>query len=438
MRTIAGETGKRDAPSGRQAAVRIVARWLRSSVFPSRLMETVESDRAFVLEVVSGVVRWRRALEWVRQRLVPTRPRAEMDAPILVGLYQVLFMDTVPDYAIVNETVETAKSLLGQRAANFVNAVLRRALAEGPSLQQELAQQPAGVRLSHPDLLLERWTRQFGEENARRLCEWNNTRPDIAVRVNLARTTFETFCRALETGGIHARPHAFAPGRCLVLPHGVRIADLPGYSDGWFAVQDPSTMAAVELLEARPGERVLDACAAPGGKTGLLAELMQGQGALVAMDPAAQRLAPLRENLARLGWGFVTVIQGAVNDPVAVRKACAESGQEAHFQAILLDVPCTNTGVVRRRPDARWRFSLERLGQACETQRVILDGASALLGAGGRMVYSTCSLEPEENEEQVRRWLAAHPGFTLAGERRLFPPDSGTDGMYGARLVKQE
>lgn len=437
MRTTTGETGKRDTSGGRQAAVRIVARWLRSSVFPNRLMETVESDRAFVLEVVSGVVRWRRALEWVRQRLVPTRPRAEMDAPILVGLYQVLFMDTVPDYAVVNETVETAKSLLGQRAANFVNAVLRRALAEGPSLRQELAQQPTGVRLSHPDLLLERWTRQFGEENARRLCEWNNARPDVAVRVNLARTSFEAFCRALETAGIKARPHAFAPERCLVLPHGVRIADLPGYRDGWFAVQDPSTMAAVELLEARPGERILDACAAPGGKTGLLAELMQGQGVLVAMDSVAQRLAPLHENLARLGWGFVTVIQGSADDPGAVRKVCAESRQEAHFQGILLDVPCTNTGVVRRRPDARWRFSVERLGKACKTQRAILDGASALLGGGGRMVYSTCSLEPEENEEQVRRWLAAHPDFTLAGERRLFPPDSGTDGMYAARLVKQ-
>ncbi|OQW94775.1 MAG: hypothetical protein BWK77_08585 [Verrucomicrobia bacterium A1] len=188
----------------------------------------------------------------------------------------------------------------------------------------------------------------------------------------------------------------------------------------------------MDLLHPQPGERVLDACAAPGGKTILAAEAMKGQGTLVAMDPAVPRLAPLRQNVARLQLGVVTIVQGDAARPQAVPEL------EAGFDAVLLDVPCTNTGVIRRRPDARWRFSPERLKAAVERQRAILDGAAPLVKQGGRLVYSTCSLELEENEEQVRGWLARHPEFTLAESRRLFPPETGTDGAFSALLLRRK
>ena len=281
-----------------------------------------------------------------------------------------------------------------------------------------MEKQPASVRLSHPRLLIERWTKQFGADAAIRLCEWNNRRADVVLRLNKI---------LVDTHLIAGEPHPFEPGRFLILPRGVSVANLPGFADGWFYVQDPSTSVAPSLLNPRPGETVLDACAAPGGKTMQLAELMQGQGTLVAMDPSADRLKPLRENIARLKWNFISVVEGDLT----------KEKPSTRFNAILLDVPCTNTGVIRRRPDARWRFSPERLRAACDKQAAILDAAAACLESGGRIVYSTCSLELEENEGQVDRWLARHAEFKLADSKKLFPPESGTDGAYAALLIRK-
>jgi 16S rRNA (cytosine967-C5)-methyltransferase len=226
---------------------------------------------------------------------------------------------------------------------------------------------------------------------------------------------------------IAGEPHPFAPDRFLILPRGVSVTGLPGFDEGWFYVQDPSTSVAPSLLNPRPGETVPDACAAPGGKTMQLAELMRGQGTLVAMDPSADRLKPLRENIARLKWNFIRIVEGDLT----------QEKPSTRFNAILLDVPCTNTGVIRRRPDARWRFSPKRLRAACDKQTAMLDAAAACLEAGGRIVYSTCSLELEENEGQVDRWLARHAEFKLANSKKLFPPESGTDGAYAALLIRK-
>ncbi len=429
---------RRSAPSSpargnsRGVAARIVGDWLTNGVFPDRLLGAVTEDHAFVLELVHGVLRNYRALDWARAQFAPRRPRAELDAHILVGLYQLLLLDHVQDYAAVNETVGAAKTALGPRAANLVNAILRRTQAREADLRARLERQPPGIRWSHPDLLIARWTAQFSAAPTAALCAWNNERPQLTLRANLARATTDSLRQALKEAGIEAEPHPFAADRFLKLPHGSRVNDLPGYGEGWFSVQDPSTQIAVDLLHPQPGERVLDACAAPGGKTILAAEAMKGQGTLVAMDPAVPRLAPLRQNVARLQLGVVTIVQGDAARPQAVPEL------EAGFDAVLLDVPCTNTGVIRRRPDARWRFSPERLKAAVERQRAILDGAAPLVKQGGRLVYSTCSLELEENEEQVRGWLARHPEFTLAESRRLFPPETGTDGAFSALLLRRK
>ncbi len=429
------------APNSRATAARIVATWLTEGQFPDRMLEADIADRAFVTELVLGVVRRHRSLEWLRASLVPRRPVTAIDACLMVGLYQLLFLDDVQPYAAVNETVEAAKSVGGAKAASLVNAVLRRAQSGRSAFFQSLEKQPLGIRCSHPDFLVGRWTRQFGAANAARLCEWNNRTPDVVVRIidsvaavsdrrsdnapiryDPRRPEVAATERKKRLIAIGAGPHAFDPMRFFVLPHGARITELPGFREGWFTVQDPATSVATDLLGAKPGERVLDACAAPGGKTIALAEAMQGRGELVAADSSAHRLKILRENLARTQFdGFVNVTEGAASGT---------------FDAILLDVPCTNTGVIRRRPDARWRFTPERLDDAARQQKAILDDATKLVAPVGRIVYSTCSLEPEENEEQLRAWLAQHADFRLAEERRLFPPDSQTDGAYAALLVR--
>ena len=424
--------------NSRGAAASVLSAWLQTGEFPSRLMDGVGEDRAFVMELVYGVIRWHRPLLRIRSKFARRKPAQSLDAFLLVGLYQLLFLDNVQEYAAVNETVEAAKRQLGAGAGKFVNAILRRVQAAGrDEIMKGLVEAPAAIRLSHPDLLFTRWRERWGEEKTVALCEWNNGRPDVVVRVNPAKISLEDCAAAFAKAGLEAAPHAFDPKRFLVLPRGAHVAQVPGFKEGWFYVQDPSTSVAVDLLAPRPGERVLDACAAPGGKMSMMAERMAGEGTMVAMDVADERLAHLRDNLQRLGWSRVHVVQGHAAKPAAVCDTLSRRGTEPCFDAILLDVPCTNTGVLRRRPDARWRFSARRLEKACQMQRAILSGAASLLAPGGRMVYSTCSVEDEENEAQIRAWLSAHAGFECIQTRFLFPPDSGTDGAFAALLQKR-
>ncbi|MBN1556716.1 MAG: 16S rRNA (cytosine(967)-C(5))-methyltransferase RsmB [Lentisphaerae bacterium] len=434
------------ASNARGVAAAIVGRWLDTGDFPDRQLETVERDRAFIMEVVYGVARRRRTLEWVLGRYVRRPPGPEVLPYVLVGLYQVLMMDRVAGYAAVSETVEAVKRMprpaaargtdRRAKAAGFVNAVLRRALREADDIEAGLARQPAGIRLSHPDWLVQRWTRRYGESGMLRLCEWNNTRPDVALRVNSLQTDADAFRAALAAEGVAAAPHPVGGGAWLTVKpslsaRGLAPAGLPGYLDGWFTVQDPSTGVAVELLDPRPGERVLDACAAPGGKTVLIAERLRGRGRVVALDRHADRLERLIENLERLRLaGFVEPVQGDATRGADLSAACGDTP----FDRILLDVPCTNTGVLRRRPDARWRVSRGRIGRLAALQRAMLDNAVPFLKPGGILVYSTCSLEPEEGEAQIAGWLRERRDFRLVNSKALFPPESRCDGVYAAAL----
>jgi 16S rRNA (cytosine967-C5)-methyltransferase len=237
---------------------------------------------------------------------------------------------------------------------------------------------------------------------------------------------------------IEAKPHPF---QCLekfvILPRGVAVSDVPGYKEGWFTVQDPATSASVELLDPLPGECVLDACAAPGGKTAMIAGLMEGEGELVAMDVHDDRLETLADTVKRTGWDFVEIVKGDAAKGFPLRDSSGQATAGKTFDAILLDVPCMNTGVLRRRADARWRFTRDRIETLKKTQWKILTEMSKAVKPGGRLVYSTCSLEQEENEELVNRWVRQNDGWRLAKARRLFPPKSGTDGAYAALLRKE-
>lgn len=427
-------SARRGTGNSRAAAAGIVRRWMETGEFPDRLMDSVESDRAFIMELVYGVVKHCRSLEWVMDRCVQRRPRGPLVPFLLVGLYQVLLAKGMKPHAAVNETVAAVKKELSRGEADFTNAVLRRVDREREAVGAALAGQSLGVRESHPDVLVQRWIKHFGELGATNLCRWDNTAADVILRICKARTDMAAFIESLSKAGIAATPHPFDPARYCVLPRGVAVTAVPGFDEGLFMVQDPSTAMAVDLLGPAPGEAILDGCAAPGGKTTAIAERMAWSGTLVAADAHEDRMALLRQNLERDGSaGFVIEMKADLTDP-----AGALASMRGRFDGILLDVPCTNTGVLRRRPDARWRFSATRLRRIAQTQRAILDNAIALLKPGGRLVYSTCSLEPEEDEQLVAAWVREHPAFVVAAERRLFPPNHNTDGAYAALLRPRE
>lgn len=420
--------------NSRAVAADILACWMADGSFPDRMLEGVVKDRAFVTEVVYGAVRRHGTLSWMVGQLTETPPAPPVCAVLHVGLYQLLFMDRVDAFAAVHETVEASRDLDLGWTARMINAVLRRVQRGRSELLLHLRRQSPSVRLSHPVAMIERWEREFGQARAHRLCEWNNDKPDVCLRMRPGAPPAAEYVHRLHANGIEATPHPFAPERFIRIGHGVRIPDLPGFAEGWFYVQDPSTAVAPDLLAPEPGEAVLDACAAPGGKAVILAERLGGRGSLTALDPHEDRLVRLRENLKRLGlpWVGVVRIDATIVDADALRRA--DPPAPASFDAILLDVPCSNTGVIRRRPDARWAFSPRRVEKLVRTQAALLDRAATLLRPGGRIVYSTCSLEREENRDTIRSFLARTPGFSLVAERLLFPPDTATDGAYSALL----
>lgn len=418
--------------NSRLVAAEIITRWMENESFPDRQLAEVKQDRAFVTELVYGVVRRKLTLEYIEQKYVNRRPESFILAALHVGVYQLCFLDHVEEFAAIHETVEAVKSRRhkdAMRAAGMVNAVLRNVQEEREALLKNLERQPDEIRTSHPEQLVYRWTKQYGERDTRQLCEWNNRPAETILRVETARVSSTDFMKALDEAGIEAERHPFRSLETFVtLPRGVPVFKVPGFEEGWFTVQDPATSVSVELLDPMPGESVLDACAAPGGKTAMMAGFMEGKGELVAMDVHDDRLDTLRDTLRRTGWDSVKVVKGDA------ARGFPEKDQQ--FDAILLDVPCMNTGVLRRRVDARYRFTRERIETLKKTQWRILSAMAKHVKPGGRLVYSTCSLEVEENEELVRRWARENNGFRFVKAKRLFPPKSGTDGAYAALLVR--
>ncbi|MDA0577982.1 MAG: 16S rRNA (cytosine(967)-C(5))-methyltransferase RsmB [Verrucomicrobia bacterium] len=427
---VAPTSRNASTPNSRAAAASLIAQWLETEDFPDRMLEAVSSDRAFLMEVVYGVVRHHRSLVWILDAYMDHPPEPAVRACLLVGAYQLVFMDNVPAHAAVNECVEAARAVGGPRVTGFVNSVLRRVAEQAGTIRTSLAKQPLGVRASFPDALLTRWTSHFGPARTEALCLWHNTRPRTVLRVDRRRTSVPDLLARLRAAGMAGEPHSFRPEHCITLSTGTAIPDVPGYAEGFWMAQDPATLRAVELLAPQPGDRVLDACAAPGGKAMCIAEALDGKGELVALDLHADRMEPLRQNAARMR-APLRIVQADARDPALPAHVGAQP-----FDRILADVPCTNTGVLRRRPDARWRFTVARLNALRRIQAAILDNLARLLKPGGAMVYSTCSLEPEENERVIRGWLAQHPEFRQVRSEFLFPPESQTDGAFAALLKK--
>lgn len=428
------------AEKPREIALRLLQREAGGDFIENRLAAALArgrlsaADRHLCQELAYGVVRWQAALDWLIARKTDARQlKPALRALLRLGLYQIFWLERIPHHAAVHETVALARASRLHAQTGFINAVLRGYLREQEATRRLLAElktrQPH-LGYSHPEWLVTRWRERWGPEPAAKLMDWNNTPPRVFARVNTLKTDADRLLaqwRAEEVEYGLVRRDWLAENLVFELRAHPPLNRLPSFQQGMFYVQDPSTLLAVSELGAQPGERVLDLCAAPGGKLTALAQAMRNEGRLFAHDTSPERLDLIRQNCARLG---VSCVQPQTPADLGA------SGAAAGFDRILLDAPCSNTGVMRRRVELRWRVQPEEIDRLQAQQRELLRQAAARLKPGGTLVYSTCSLEPEENAGVLREFLRQHPGFKLERTRELLPFVDGVDGSYVARISR--
>jgi 16S rRNA (cytosine967-C5)-methyltransferase len=409
-------------------------------------------DRGLLTQLVYGTLRWRGKLDWLLGRIVH-RPLADMDGYLRnllrLTVYQLLFLDKVPDYAAVNESVELAKRYGGASAGGLVNALARRLLREkerlvAPDSNADLIAQ-LSVSWSHPQWLVSRWLAYFGKEETAALLRANNQESPVVLRVNRLKTDRQSLIEKLRAAGLDATPAQRSP-QAVQLRNASSIEQLPGFQEGLFLIQGEASQLVGFLLAPKPGERILDACAAPGGKATHLAELMDDRGEIIAADISARGIKKLEQNIRRLGIQSMRPLQADV---------CLElTGAPAlPYDRILADLPCSGLGTLRSHPEAKWHREEKDIVRLSGLQKKILDRLSSYLKPGGTLVYSTCTLTREENEQVVEDFLKRHEEFVLEAAADFLPESAkhmvrgnyflalphrdGTDGFFAARMRKK-
>lgn len=429
--------------SVRAAAARAVARVLQggslNDLLPAVLAGISESnDRALAQELVYGTLRYAPRLEFMLSGLLerPVRKREpRIHALLMVGLYQ-LYYTRIPPHAAVAETVEAARLMKKPWAVGLANAVLRRVQREQDALAASADAHPVG-RSAHPDWLLEQLQHDWPED-WEAIVAANNVRPPMTLRVNRRIGTREAYLAELQERGIAGEAHATAPD-AIQLDAAVDVSVLPGFSEGRVSVQDAAAQLAAGLMDPKAGEQVLDACAAPGGKTAHLLETCPALARLVAVDRDAERLDRIAENLARLHLA-ATLVHGDAAKP-------DDWWEGGAFDRILVDAPCSATGVIRRHPDIKLLRRRKDIAALAGLQARILDQLWPLLAPGGRLVYATCSVLAAENADQVAAFVRRHPdalampihaawGRPSGFGRQVLPGDAGMDGFFYAVIAK--
>jgi len=418
-------------------------------------------DRAFILELVLGTLRWRSRLDGAIRRAAKF-PGKKIDARLLhllrLGAYQILFMDRVPHSAAVNESVRLATAVFkNEKISGFANAVLR-SVARNKNQENfpPFGTQPIKYItevLSHPRWMVEGWVREFGPEITRDLCAANNLRPPFTVRVNTWKTSRKILQERLAAAGIQSLPTSFSP-EGLILSGSPPLHEEPLFQKGLYFVQDEASQVISHLLNPQPGERVLDACAAPGGKSTHLAQLMEDKGEIISLDLYGPKIGLIRENCRRMGISIVKAFRTDASKPLPFP-------QELTFDRILVDAPCTGLGILHRHPEIKWRRKPQDAQRLQRLQLSLLENVCGCLKRGGVLVYSTCTLTQEENDFVVEAFLSTHKDFHLQDLRlivsnsfhplidkrgfyRTYPAltisrdDYRLDGFFAARMRKNQ
>ncbi|WP_455912201.1 16S rRNA (cytosine(967)-C(5))-methyltransferase RsmB [Pseudomonas putida] len=409
-----------------------------NSSLPTQLDKVEDRDRGFTQDLAFGTARWQPRLSALAAKLLQKPFKAadaDVEALLLVGLYQLLYT-RVPAHAAIGETVGCADKLKKPWAKALLNAVLRRAQRESEALLAELEHDPV-VRTAHPRWL-QKSLKAFWPEQWEAICAANNAHPPMILRVNRRHHSRDAYLQLLTDAGINATPCVYSVDG-IVLEAATDVRSLPGFAEGWISVQDEAAQLAADLLDLAPGQRVLDACCAPGGKTCHILEVEKDLAAVVAVDLEAKRLVRVRENLARLGLNAELI--------AADGRDTATWWDGKPFQRILLDAPCSATGVIRRHPDIKLTRQPDDIAALAVLQGELLDALWPTLEVGGILLYATCSTLPTENTEVIQAFLARTSGAreldlaTAAGikqphGRQLLAQEGGHDGFYYAKLIK--
>jgi len=408
-------------------------------------------DRALVTEIVYGTLRMRGLLDHYIERFSSVPP-SKMERRVLeaarIACYQARFLDRVPAAAAVSGSVDAVP----KRSRGFVNGLVRGVLrhwdeVDLESLKKEDPARYLEVACSHPRWLVQRWLDAYGFDFTQTMCRSNNIPPPLHLRACARHLTRDALVDRLREAGPEASPAPYSPDGIHLTKVGDPAA-IPGFREGWFTVQDEAAQAVSRMVDPKPGERILDACAAPGGKSVHLAHLMGDRGEVVALDADPKRLTPLRENCIRLRLSSVRPVRGDASSPQA-------TGRLGRFDRVLVDAPCSSLGLLRKNPEIRWRRALGDTKDLAEMQFAILANCARSLEPGGVLVFAVCTVTPEENEQVVERACSEIPGLALEDARevlagpmaelvdergflRTFPHLHGTDGFFAARFVKDE
>ena len=445
-----------EAKSARQLAsvilLKVDSRQAYADILLDRALKATElneRDRALLTELTYGTLRWRGNIDARLSRQL-RRPLADTDEFIRnllrVTVYQLLFLDKIPDYAAVNEAVELAKRQCGAKSAGFVNGVLRSLLRQKDRTAQVSNRSNASraEEFSHPEWLVERWIDEFGVSEASALMRANNQKAPLVLRANRLKCSREQLRERLLAHGLVASASEWSP-EGIVLESAGNVEKLPGYADGLFQIQGESSQLIAYLLAPEPRERILDACAAPGGKSCHIAELMNDSGTVIALDSSARGVERIRENVARLNLRSIDPTQADVTKEL--------SGVYCQpYDRVLIDAPCSGLGTLRAHPEIKWRRQASDLERLSQLQRKILQRVVHYLRPGGTLVYSTCTITRDENDAIVETFLAQHKEFELEDAARYLPEPArhmvrgkyfqalphrdNTDGFFAARLRK--
>lgn len=409
-----------------------------NSSLPTQLDKVEDRDRGFTQDLAFGTARWQPRLSALAEKLLQKPFKAadaDVEALLLVGLYQLLYT-RVPAHAAIGETVGCADKLKKPWAKGLLNAVLRNAQRESESIFAELERDPV-VRTAHPRWL-QKSLKAFWPEQWEAICEANNAHPPMILRVNRRHHSRDDYLGLLTEAGIAATPCIYSRDG-IILEAAADVRSLPGFAEGWISVQDEAAQLAADLLDLAPGQRVLDACCAPGGKTCHILEAEPALAGVVAVDLEAKRLVRVKENLERLGLNAELI--------AADGRDTEKWWDGKPFQRILLDAPCSATGVIRRHPDIKLTRQPDDIVALAQLQGELLDAMWKTLEVGGILLYATCSTLPTENTEVIAAFLERTPGArdldlaTTAGikqphGRQLLAQQGGHDGFYYAKLIK--
>lgn len=410
--------------------------------------ELSDQDRRFVTELVYGTIKAGKTLDYILGFYI-NRPFKKV--PFIIqdilrlGIYQIFFLTKIPVSAACNQSVELTKKYGHSGTVKFVNAVLRNAARSPekvvyPSLQEDPISY-ISLKYMHPEWIIDRWIKRFGVTSTEDLCKINNLTPLLSIRTNTLKTTRENLIRKLQTEDVVCEPSKLTP-EGIILHQYPSIGNLPSLKQGLFQVQDESSMLVASILDPKPGEFIIDACGAPGGKSTHIAALMQDVGKIISTDIYEHKLAITKENAARLG---ITIIDTLTLDATTIANYFSQKADR-----VLVDAPCSGLGVLRRKPDSRWRKTESMLKDLPKLQKAILKSAADCVKVGGTLVYSTCTTEPEENHDVVNWFISNYTDFELddlsgfipnktqsSKMLQLLPHIDHVDGFFIARLIRR-